>query len=89
MNCHGFAIDKDENIYLTYQNDGVDPHCLIRWDKDGLNGSFVRKDTPALCSGTPHGLKITTEADAQYLYHANNAQKLYVIPTRCGFSSVV
>lgn len=30
-----------------------------------------------LCSGTPHGLKIATEAGGkQYLYHANNDQKL-------------
>lgn len=29
-----------------------------------------------LCSGTPHGLKIVTEGDQQYLYHANNNQKL-------------
>ena len=29
-----------------------------------------------LLLGTPHGLKITTEGDQQFLYHANNAQKL-------------
>ena len=34
------------------------------------------QDTPGLCTGTPHGLKITTEGDQQFLYHANNAQKL-------------
>ena len=76
VNCHGWAVDKEENIYLTYQNDGVDPHCLIRWNKDGLNASFAGNGTPELCSGTPHGLKISTEGDAQFLYHANNAQKL-------------
>ena len=65
-----------QNIYLTYQNDGVDPHCLIRWNKDGLNASFAGNGTPQLCDGTPHGLKISTEGDSQFLYHANNAQKL-------------
>jgi hypothetical protein len=77
-NCHGLVVDKDENIILTYQNDGkTDPHCLIKWKPDGTGGAFGAKDTPQLCSGTPHGLKITTEANGeQFLYHANNAQKL-------------
>jgi len=76
VNCHGWSIDADENIILTYQNDGKDPHCLIKWNPDGTNGTFASKDTPELCGGTPHGLKITTEHGKQYLYHANNAQKL-------------
>ena len=76
VDCHGLVVDKDENILLTYHNDGHDQHCIIRWNPDGTNGTFVN-DSPELCSGTPHGLKITTEADGeQYLYHANNAQKL-------------
>ena len=29
-----------------------------------------------LCSGTPHGLKLAVEDSKQYLYHANNNQKL-------------
>eukprot|EP00656_Telonema_subtile_P009580 TRINITY_DN14513_c0_g2_i2.p1 TRINITY_DN14513_c0_g2~~TRINITY_DN14513_c0_g2_i2.p1 ORF type:complete len:341 (-),score=59.21 TRINITY_DN14513_c0_g2_i2:236-1258(-) len=75
-NCHGWSIDQDDNIILTYQNDGkTDPHCIIKWNPDGTNGTFVA-DTPELCTGTPHGLKITTEGGQQYLYHANNAQKL-------------
>lgn len=61
---------------LTYQNDGKDEHCLISWNPDGTNGTFAAADTPALCSGVPHGLKITTEGEEQFLYHANNAQKL-------------
>jgi hypothetical protein len=78
VNCHGLSVDKDENIILTYQNDDkTDQHCLIKWDPDGTNGRFASKDTPGLCSGVPHGLKITTEADGnQYLYHANNGDKL-------------
>jgi len=76
VNCHGLAIDKDENIILTYQNDGKDPHCIAKWNPDGTNGTFATQETPGLCPGTPHGLKITTEGDEQFLYHANNAKKL-------------
>ena len=77
VNCHGLSVDANENIILTYQNDGkTDPHCLITWKPDGTGGEFAAKDTPGLCSGTPHGLKITTEGGAQFLYHANNAKKL-------------
>ena len=36
-NCHGLVVDEDENIILTYQNDGVDPHCLIKWNPDGTH----------------------------------------------------
>ena len=74
-NCHGLSVDKDENIILTYQNDGkTDTHCLATWNPDGTGGTL--SGDPTLCSGTPHGLKITTEGDEQFLYHANNAQKL-------------
>ena len=77
VNAHGLVVDEHENIILTYQNDGKDPHCLISWSPDGTNGTFVSKDSPGLCDGVPHGLKITSEADgSQYLYHANNRQKL-------------
>eukprot|EP00658_Telonema_sp_P-2_P036052 TRINITY_DN26136_c0_g1_i4.p1 TRINITY_DN26136_c0_g1~~TRINITY_DN26136_c0_g1_i4.p1 ORF type:complete len:259 (-),score=40.42 TRINITY_DN26136_c0_g1_i4:190-966(-) len=77
QNCHGWSVDEHENILLTYQNDGqTDPHCIIRWNPDGTNGTFV-EDSTQLCAGTPHGLRITTEAGGkQFLYHANNAQKL-------------
>jgi len=75
-NCHGLAVDKDENIILTYQNDGKDQDCIAKWDPQGYNGTKVSSDTPGFCKGTPHGLKITTEGDEQFLYHANNAQKL-------------
>lgn len=80
VNCHGLVTDADNNIYLTYQNDGKDKHCLIKWKPDGTGGEFASKDSDALCSGTPHGLKITTEktdsGTEQFLYHANNNQKL-------------
>jgi hypothetical protein len=77
VNCHGLVTDKDKNIYLTYQNDAkTDANCLIRWKPDGTSPEFMTGGNSTLCSGTPHGLKITTEGDTQYLYHANNNQKL-------------
>eukprot|EP00937_MAST-01D_sp_MAST-1D-sp2_P002207 g2207.t1 len=79
VNCHGLVTDADKNIYLTYQNDGKDQNCLIKWNPDGTGGEFMTGsgNTTALCTGTPHGLKITTEDDGkQYLYHANNNAKL-------------
>jgi hypothetical protein len=76
VNCHGLVTDKDNNIYLTYQNDGKDKNCLIKWAPDGTGGQFMTGGGDALCTGTPHGLKITTEGDEQFLYHANNNEKL-------------
>jgi hypothetical protein len=76
-NCHGLVTDADNNIYLTYQNDGkTDSNCLIRWKPDGTGAEFMTGGGTALCSGTPHGLKITNEGGKVYLYHANNNQKL-------------
>jgi hypothetical protein len=77
VNCHGLVTDKDKNIYLTYQNDAkTDTNCLIRWKPDGTGAEFMSGGGGKLCDGTPHGLKITTEGGTQYLYHANNNQKL-------------
>lgn len=42
----------------------------------GTGGEFVTSQTPKLCDGTPHGLKLTNEGGKMYLYHANNDQKL-------------
>lgn len=76
-NCHGLATDKDQNIYLTYDNSGgSDPNCLIRWRPDGTGGEFMTGGGTTLCSGVAHGLSIATEGSTQYLYHANNGQKL-------------
>merc|ERR1711871_1909240 len=58
---------------------GKDQNCLIKWNPDGTGGEFMtgNGNTTTLCTGTPHGLKITTEPDGkQYLYHANNNAKL-------------
>uniref|UniRef100_A0A6V4RSR4 Uncharacterized protein n=1 Tax=Prymnesium polylepis TaxID=72548 RepID=A0A6V4RSR4_9EUKA len=77
VNCHGLVQDAENNIYLTYENDGKDQNCLIKWKPDGTGGEFVAfGNVSKLCSGTPHGLKIATEQGKQYLYHANNNQKL-------------
>lgn len=76
VNCHGLVTDVDKNIYLTYQNDGKDLNCLIKWNPDGTGGEFMSAGGNDLCTGTPHGLKITTEGNEQFLYHANNNQKL-------------
>eukprot|EP00039_Didymoeca_costata_P024499 m.10486 g.10486 ORF g.10486 m.10486 type:complete len:447 (-) comp4269_c0_seq2:187-1527(-) len=76
VNCHGLVTDSENNIYLTYQNDGKDQNCLIKWKPDGTSPEFVSGQNDALCSGTPHGLKIKEEGGTPYLYHANNNQKL-------------
>merc|ERR1719162_1920796 len=79
VNCHGLVTDKDKNIYLTYQNDGKDKNCLIKWKPDGTAGEFMTgdgKNISKLCAGTPHGLKIATEGGEEFLYHANNNKKL-------------
>jgi hypothetical protein len=75
-NCHGLVTDADKNIYLTYQNDGKDKNCLIRWKPDGTGAEFMTGGNTTLCDGTPHGLKIVNEGADVFLYHANNNQKL-------------
>lgn len=77
VNCHGLVLDKDDNIYLTYQNDGrSDSNCLIKWKPDGTDPEWMTGGGTKLCAGTPHGLKVAREQGIQYLYHANNNQKL-------------
>jgi len=86
VNAHGLVVDNAHNIYLTYENDHKkDPNnCLIRWNPDGTGGIHMTGGNATLCSGTPHGLKIATEwtrdghrdLPVEYLYHANNNQKL-------------
>ena len=82
VNAHGLVVDAERNIYLTYENDHEkDPdRCLIRWRPDGTGGEHMLGGNGTLCHGTPHGLKISTEwSDGephQFLYHANNDQKL-------------
>ena len=62
LNCHGLVTDKDDNIYLTYENDGkTDLNCLVRWKPDGTGAEWMTGGGSKLCAGTAHGLKITTE----------------------------
>mmetsp|Transcript_20703 Transcript_20703/g.36811 ORF Transcript_20703/g.36811 Transcript_20703/m.36811 type:complete len:359 (-) Transcript_20703:169-1245(-) len=75
-NCHGFAMDSKNNIYLTYENMGDDKNCLVRWRPDGTSGEFLTGGGSQLCDGVPHGLKIAREAGKEYFYHANNERKL-------------
>ena len=77
VNSHGLEVDAAGNIYLTYEPDHTnDTHCLVRWKPDGTGAEFMTGGGHALCDGTPHGLKIKTEGGVEYLYHANNNQKL-------------
>lgn len=77
VNCHGLVLDDDNNIYLTYENDGrTDSNCLIKWKPDGTDAEWMTGGGTKLCSGTPHGLKVAREQGTQYLYHANNDEKL-------------
>jgi len=48
---------------------------LVRWAPDGTNGTFMDLGGTALCSGTPHGLKLAKEEGQLYLYHANCGTK--------------
>ena len=78
VNCHGLVVDASQNIILTYEPDHkIDHECLIRWKPDGTDPEHLTGGTEeTLCEGTPHGLSIATEGGQQFLYHANNDQKL-------------
>lgn len=78
QHVHGLEVDKDGFIYATYvnwnngiQTNGTDQHCLVRWQADGTNGTFMDLGGTDLCNGTPHGLKLASEKGELYLYHAN------------------
>jgi len=91
QHVHGLEVDKQGNIYATYVNwnngiatNGTDQHCLVRWNPDGTNGTFMDLGGTELCNGTPHGLKLAMEDGTPYLYHANCGVK----PTRNGFGKL-
>jgi len=70
QDAHGLELDVEGNIYLTYRNwndgivnNGTDRNCLIRWDPQGLHGTFLAAGGDALCTGKPHGIKIAHERD--------------------------
>ena len=77
VNCHGFVLDENDNIFMTYEtNNTLAPdHCLIQWNSDGTSPRFVNTSAQ-LCAGTAHGLTISREATTEFLYHANNDQRL-------------
>ena len=69
--------DSAANI-SQYENDGgkTDSNCLVRWKPDGTSPEWMTGGGDALCNGTAHGLKLVAEGGTEYLYHANNNQKL-------------
>lgn len=72
---HGWAVDADNNIYLTYNPAAGDTNCLVRWAPDGTQGQVFGPGA-SVCAGTPHGLRLHKEGSNTYLYHANNGQSL-------------
>ena len=80
VNCHGLVTDAAGNILLTYENPNNasgDARCLIRWAPDGTGAESLDGGGAALCAGTPHGAIVQEGPDGdEFLYHANNAQKL-------------
>lgn len=78
LNAHGLVLDADSNIYLNYEHvhGGTDANCLVRWRPDGTAPEFITGGGSKLCEGECHGLTIATEGGEEFLYHANNDQKL-------------
>ena len=72
IDAHGWALDEDKNIYLTYHPNIYmgDKNCLIKWKPDGTEPEFL--PVQDVCEGTPHGLRLAKEYGETFLYHANN-----------------
>ena len=74
VNCHGLVTDAEGNIYLTYQNDGTDKNCLIRWKPDGSlrdpsdRECSQRLESESLCLRDSH--RTATRDGAVTSYHA-------------------
>ncbi len=82
LNGHAVAIDNKGQIFFTFQpaNVAMDTQVLARFDPDGTNGVLLGEKGPAgLSKGVPHGLRYEhdDDADADYLYHANNEALLF------------
>lgn len=79
QHAHGWAVDARGSIYLTYAPapNSSDAHCLLRWPADGRGAAELLGPGGVLCAGTPHGLRLATEAGEEVLYHANNDQVLH------------
>jgi hypothetical protein len=79
--CHSTSGAKSlvsSQIYFTYVSNKVveSTRALIRFRPDGT-GAELMGDSNQLAWGTPHGLRISHEANGSFLYHANNNQMLY------------
>jgi hypothetical protein len=73
-NGHGLCLDKQGNIYFTYEPEKVDEQTrsLVRFAPDGTAPVLLGTDN-ALAHGVPHGLNIDFDKDGHaVLYHANN-----------------
>jgi hypothetical protein len=81
LNAHGLVTSADGSIYLTYEHvhhdkGGNDNNCLVKWKPDGTDPEYLTGGNMTLCEGQCHGLTIATEDGEEFLYHANNDQKL-------------
>jgi hypothetical protein len=81
-NGHGLVTDRQNNIYFTFQSSPVlnTTKALLRYASDGSGPVQLGLPGPTgLSQGTPHGLHIEYDPvkEEEYLYHANNAQKLF------------
>ena len=82
-NGHGLALDAATGeFYFTFQPKAVAnaTRALVRFSPDGRTGTLLGRPGPGgLAAGTPHGLKMEHDAVAgrTFLYHANNAQKVW------------
>jgi len=79
---HGLVTDRKNNIYFTFRSSPVlnTTRALVRYAMDGTDPVQLGLPGPTgLSQGTPHGLHIEYDPvkDEEFLYHANNAQKLF------------
>ena len=70
--AHSLCTDSAGRIYLTYTSNSVgsDTQAIARFSPDGRSCELV--GSPALATGTPHGIRHSVEDGVEYLYHANN-----------------
>jgi hypothetical protein len=71
---HGLCLDKDGNIYFTFEPEQVDAQTrsLVRFAPDGTGAVLLGSDN-TLAHGVPHGLNVHQDKDGNtVLYHANN-----------------
>jgi|TARA_B110000305_G_C19324836_1_gene580797 hypothetical protein len=77
-NIHGLAVvSSTKEVIVTFQDKDRSDLCMASFkpsDNYTEGQSFAIGGD--LCSGVPHGLRLIEEEGQQFLYHANNAQKL-------------